>query len=159
MKTLRQSAFTLVELVVVILLVGILAIAIYPRFSAPPITVGAQADQLAADIRYTQSLSLVRGERYCLYWGTSNSSYQIRSAGCATAITHPASGSTTMNLSNATFTASGLSTAYIEFDTKGRPTTISPPTGSATLTLAGGGETRFLTVSGETGRVRVAPGT
>jgi MSHA pilin protein MshC len=144
----------MIELVVVILLIGILAIAIVPRFSDSPITVGAQADQIASDIRYVQSLSMTRGVRYCFNI-VSTTTYDIRTSNCSTAVTHPASGATTITLDNVTYSASGLSTTYIEFDTKGRPTTITPSTGNATLTLTGGGESRTVTVSGETGRVAV----
>jgi MSHA pilin protein MshC len=152
------SGFSLVELVIVILLIGILAAAVFPRFSSPPITVGAQADQMAADMRYVQSLSMSRGVRYCLYWGSSNSAYEIRNNNCTTAVTHPGSSSTTTALSNVTFTASGFSVAYLEFDTKGRPTTITSLASGASLALVRESESRVITVSGETGRVKVQAG-
>lgn len=148
------AGFSLVELVVIVLLLGILAVAVFPRFSSPPVTVGASADQMAADIRYVQALSMTRGARYCFYL-TSTTSYALRTGtSCTTAVNHPATGSSSpISLSDITYTATNLSTVYIEFDTKGQPTTISPSTGSAQITLSGGGETRVVSVTGVTGRV------
>lgn len=149
--------FSLVELVVIVLLLGILAAAVVPRFSSPPVTVGASADQMAADIRYVQALSMTRGARYCFYLGTltNGTSYALRTgSSCATTVTHPATGSSSpVSLGDITYSAVNLSTVYIEFDTKGQPTTISPSTGSAQITLSGGGETRVVAVTGVTGRV------
>lgn len=149
------QGFTLVELVVAILLVAILAIAIYPRFSESPLTLDAQAQRLAGDIRYAQSLSMTRGQRYCVFLVQASASYQLRTSGCSSAVSHPASGSTSTVLQGVSFTAAGLSTSYIEFDTKGQPTTISPVTSTAVITLSADANTRRVNVSGVTGRVIV----
>lgn len=151
-----DRGFSLVELVVILVLVGIVSALVIPRFESAPITVGAQADQLATDIRYAQALAMTRGARYCLYLGTltNGTSYAIRTgANCATTVTHPATGSSTVDFSDLSYTATNLSTVYIEFDTMGRPTTISPVTSSAQIVLNGNGESRTVAVSGVTGRV------
>ena len=60
----RQSGFTLVELMAVLIITAILAAFLIPRFSDQPINLAAQAEQLASDIRYVQSLSMTQGQRY-----------------------------------------------------------------------------------------------
>lgn len=149
------DGFSLVELVVAISLVAILAIAVYPRFSESPLTLDAQAQRLAGDIRYAQSLSMTRGQRYCVYLVQASASYELRTSSCSSAVSHPASGASSTVMERVSFTAAGLSTSYIEFDTKGRPTTISPVTGTAVITLSADANTRSVNVSGVTGRVIV----
>lgn len=152
MRPMRHSeGFTLVELVVVILVLTILAIAIYPRFSESPLTLDAQAQRLAGDIRYAQSLSMTRGQRYCVFIDTTAARYELRTTGCTSAVSHPATGDTSISLDRVSLTAANLS---IEFDTKGRPTTISS-NATSVITLTMDDQTRRVNVSGATGRVVV----
>lgn len=155
----QEKGFTLIELVIVLILLSILATATYIQWPATTINLGAQADQLAADIRYAQSLSMTKGERYRLV-KTSSTAYQItNSAGTPILL---ARGNTTMTLNSAiTFgTLTNLPNNLIVFDGKGAPyvTTGSPGTAlssTATLPLVSGAETKTVAITPETGRVIV----
>ena len=165
-----NRGFTLVELVVVLLLIAILAFVALPRLSQNTIELSSQAEQVATDIRYAQTLSMTRGAalgsqgRYCIFFTTTG--YQFRhnfnsyAAPCTTPVNHPATGSSaaivlsgstavsTTNITNATGN-------YIEFDTKGQPTSFGAPANNATVTLNATGGPRVVVISPVTGKVTV----
>lgn len=155
-----QAGFTLVEIVVAILLIGLLAYSVIPRYQNRGVfDVNAQAEQLASDIRYTQSLAMTSGQRNRI--NLAAASYQITTSAGAP-LAHPATGSTAaISLINVTLTLSGLPNSYIAFDGKGIPyTDIVTGTllggAGATITLNSPGATsRQIVVSPQTGRVLV----
>jgi prepilin-type N-terminal cleavage/methylation domain-containing protein len=53
----KKSAFTLLELIFVIVVIGILAVTFIPKFGASKLT--EAANQLVSDIRYTRHLALI----------------------------------------------------------------------------------------------------
>lgn len=152
----RADGFTIIELVAVIVLLGILAISIVPRYPGKSIELNGQIEQLAGDIRFAQSLSMTHGARHCIFFNTGAASYQFRNTNCTTAVAHPATGSSGyVSLSNATMALGNISGSFIEFDTRGKPYTFTAPASNATVTLTSSGETRSVSVSPETGRVLV----
>jgi prepilin-type N-terminal cleavage/methylation domain-containing protein len=80
-----SRGFTLVELVMVLLLIAILAFVVLPRQSQNTLELSGQAEQVATDIRYAQSLSMTRGAalgsqgRYCIFFTATG--YQYRNNG------------------------------------------------------------------------------
>lgn len=148
----KNCGFTLVELVAVLLIAALLAVTAISRYPGKGMDVGAQAEQLASDIRYVQTLSMSRGERYCLHLDAS--SYQIRRSNCSITVTHPVAGTTDVSLQSTGITAANLTGNNIEFDGKGRPTTLASPA-VATITLSAGGASKTVAVAPETGRVVV----
>ena len=158
-RTSSHSGFTLVELVAVILILGVLAFSVVPRFlDKGSIDAGAMAEQLANDIRYTQSLAMTSGQRNRI--NLTPTTYQI-ATGAGASMAHPATGSTAA-ISLGSVSLSGynppLTNSYIAFDGKGIPYTdvsgiaLATP---ATITLSSAGSTRQVVVSPTTGRVVV----
>lgn len=156
----HEDGFTLVELVVIILLLGILAFTAIPRFlDKGAIDVSVMAEQLANDIRYTQSLAMTSGQRNRI--NLTAATYQITTSSGGL-LTHPVTGGTGPIALNGV-TLSGwnppLTNDYVAFDGRGVPySLVTSSTGlaaSATITLTGGGYTRSIVISPETGRVMI----
>jgi prepilin-type N-terminal cleavage/methylation domain-containing protein len=69
----NHKGFTLIELVIVIVLIGIIAVFAAPRLGNISSTKAAAfADKLRADIRYAQSLAMTRNQRYRVYFNNTN---------------------------------------------------------------------------------------
>jgi len=155
----RCKGFTLIELVIVIIVLGILSKGVYMQWTAGTINLGAQADQLAGDIRYTQSLSMSKNQRYRLV-KISSTSYQITNS-AGTAIIYP-NGQNTITLKNGiTFGSfTNLPNSLIAFDSNGIPysDTTSPGTAlssTASMTLTASSETKTISIAPTTGQVSI----
>jgi MSHA pilin protein MshC len=154
MPTQRAQGFTLIELVTVLLLISILAVVAINQWPGSSINLSAQADQLANDIRYTQSLAMNRGQRYRINLAADR--YWISDAGGTVTISLPGSGATVVTL-NSGITLSA-SYSFLVFDGNGAPyiTATTPGTAlaaDAVITLSADGVSRTLTISPQTGRV------
>ncbi len=140
-----------------LVLVGVLAVFVVPRMvSTQAITLPAVAAQLAANIRYTQSLSMSKGQRYRL--NITANSYQITDTS-GVPIIQPVTASTAA-ISVSPVVLSGfnppLTNNYVAFDSRGVPY-ISASTvlgASAVVTLTSGTETATVTIGAETGGVK-----
>jgi len=152
----QQAGFSLVELIVTIVLMSILAFAVLGRWSNQTVNLSAQAEQLAGDIRYTQSLAMTGGQRYRIDINAGAGSYQIVTEAGGPVI-HPATNTTAPIALPAGVTISATTNAQIIFDGRGRP--YSAPltllAADAVITLAGVAETRAVRVNPNTGRVIV----
>jgi prepilin-type N-terminal cleavage/methylation domain-containing protein len=161
-----NRGFTLIELVMVLLLVAILAFVVLPRSSENTIQLSSQAEQVASDIRYAQTLSMTRGAalgaqgRYCIFFTATG--YQYRNNGnsyatpCTVAVNHPATGSSAaIVLTGTAVSTANLTGNYLEFDTKGQPASLAAPASNATITLTATGGPRTVVVSPVTGKATV----
>ncbi len=166
-----RNGFTLIELVMVLVLIGILAVFVAPRL--PNITAShaiSFSDKLRADIRYAQNLAMTRNRRTRVT--LTNTSYAITqdssaasNCGSFAAVGDPASGG---NLSVALDTGSfaGITLTVpamtcLEYDSLGRPynCTLFPVSCSTTLSgiivpiNANAVAVGSVTVSSQTGAV------
>lgn len=156
----RERGFTLTEIVVTLLVVGIVAAIALPRMGNDPVLVSTQADQLAGDIRYVQTLAMTKGQRYIISFPSASSYRILDSAG--NPVVHPSNGS------NAAITlASGITLALastpagnaLGFDGLGTPYSVTTPatfngplTVQATITLTRDAATRQVTITPQTGK-------
>lgn len=157
----HQKGFTLLELVVVIILLGILSAVAATRWSATDATAGYQADLLARNIRHMQMLAMTWGQslRLSLVSTTGYSASCV--SGSATApcngtnpITDPVTGDPFSVVLSNNVTISG---ATLDVDSLGRPKSAGVLlTASQAFTLTAGAQTWSVTVQPVTGFVSVA---
>ncbi len=156
----KKSGFTIIELVIIITIISIVATYALMKFpSTPGINVSAQAQQLANDIRFTQTLAMTSGQDY--YLKITGSTYQILSAS-GTPQTFAFGNITTRLNTGITFGnyLATLPNGLIAFDALGIPYTTNPTAATfltvlATIPLNGGGSTSTVTITPETGRVSI----
>jgi prepilin-type N-terminal cleavage/methylation domain-containing protein len=168
-RQLRSPGFTLVELIVVMVVLGILAAVIIPRSGNDAIILSTQAEQFAADIRYVQSLAMTQGwrgvspavsRRYRINYTAT--SYNFTDAS-GVAVTHPSGtpGSIAFagGVSISPFPAPMLVNNLIAFDGVGAPYTdagaVAPLASVATISMVSSGSTRAIQIFPGTGMVRV----
>jgi prepilin-type N-terminal cleavage/methylation domain-containing protein len=156
----RHAGFTLIEMVMTLILIGVLAVVFVPRApSKGALTFAGQAQQLASDIRYVQALSMTRGQRYCL--NLTGTGYSMTTSNCSTSagVEHPAGATFPITLDGVTLTWSGLPGGLVTFTGKGEPYTNAAATTAlamnAVITLNGDGGPGYVCVSPATGRVFV----
>lgn len=155
-----QAAFSILELVVVLVLMTTLAVLTVPKMNTDTFKSAAEAQRLASAIRYAQALSMTQGTRHVIQL-TAPRSYVYRTA-AGTQVRDPNNGTntTTQSLDSAVSfgTFVNITSSIIGFDGRGVPYTNSP-LAAATLQMqvpvVAGTSTRTVTVDPETGRVAV----
>ncbi len=147
---------TLLELIILMVVFGVLAATAAVKWSGRIGNVRAPSDQVAQDIRYTQSLAMAKGQRHRVYFYAN--SYRI-SDGDGSWVVHPATGSTNaVSLpSGVSFQSNGFAAGgYLAFDALGKPYNGTTPLAAATsVSITDGSETRTIVVRANTGAVTV----
>jgi MSHA pilin protein MshC len=170
MHTMNHKGFTLIELVMILVLIGIIAVFAAPKLGNIATTnAGAFADKLRADIRYAQNMAMSTNRRYRVYFNTApspNPGYTVVNDangngtwGEAGEVVMDPAGSGDLNIAlNAgqyagiTFSAVGFSGNYVEFNALGVPYDSGGAlTLSKNVTISPGGA--IVTVTAQTGAV------
>lgn len=154
----KADGFTIVELIAVIVIIAILTVVITQEDPGPRIGMQASAEELIAAIRYTQMLSMSRGERFRINFFAS--SYTITDITGVTFVNHPATNATSTALpAGVTLTVNAaITSSFLAFDGKGIPYVTSSTPGTALsatgiVTLTSGSEAIAINIHPETGRV------
>lgn len=149
----RQSGFTLVELIVVMMIVGILAVAAIPRFfQNQTFEARTYHDQALTMMRYAQKVAIA--QRTNVFVNANAASNTICLAYAADAnctnpagVINPADNAKFSKTAPAGVTLSG--SVSFSFSALGKPT----PDAAVSLGIIGDGTTRSITVERETGYV------
>ena len=144
----EKNGFTLIELIVVILLMGILAAFMLPKVDLDTFRESGFAQQSMAAIRYGQKQAIGSGCEVNVSIAVSGCTLQWNGTpaglGClGTSITNPATGLNNF-CNNSTPESSADLTTAIRFDNIGRPTATA---GDLSLNLG----SRIITIEPETG--------
>lgn len=150
----HHHGFTLLELVIVIVILGVLAVVVLPRISEGSFRSAAFAEQVAAAFRYAQRLAVASGCEIEVEVSATTHSYALRrradgtDTSCGTTggftlpVANPAGGAFAATASGGVTVTQGLT---LRFDAQGLPT----PNGG---TVVVGG--RNIIIEAETGHVR-----
>src|SRR5712691_1990323 len=125
----RERGFTLRELIIVMVIVGIISAIALTRTGNDPVMLATQVDQLAGDIRYVQALAMTQGQRYIISFPSGTSYRFLDSAG--NPVVHPVSGSNAAitlgaNVTLALQTPTPIGNA-LGFDGLGVPYSVTTP--------------------------------
>ncbi len=130
-----SPGFTLIELIMVIVLIGILAVSIMPKFvDTSAISLHGGAAMIAADIRYAQELAMSTNQPKSITFTNGVSSYDTVDG-------------RTINLPSH---VSILTGATFNFNTLGEPTA------GGLVTISAGGPTKTINVESDTGNVSIS---
>jgi len=149
---LKRQGFTLIELIMVIVLIGIIAFFAAPRLGTIPSTnAGAFADKLRADVRYVQDVAMARNRRTRVYFNGTGSApaagyaaaqdnSALANCSAFTAVADPASyGNLTVTLNTGSFAGITITPTMtcLEYDALGRPYNCGGSLGSCSSAAAG----------------------
>ena len=153
----RQRGFTLTELIVVIILVGILSVSVLPKLQA---TVGlrddAWRDALASALRYAQKTAVSHRRLVCATVSNTSVTLTIAQANpasaCSLSLSGPTGGSAFATSDNAAMVTTVSPTGVLFFQPDGRVTTDGAGATASDRTLSLTGVSNIV-VRGETGHV------
>ncbi|MBN1684629.1 MAG: prepilin-type N-terminal cleavage/methylation domain-containing protein [Gammaproteobacteria bacterium] len=156
----KMHGFTLLEIVIVLIILLIIGSILALFWPGKSIELRSQTEQLAQDIRYTQSLCVSRNARYRLVFNLSPPGYHLTNPQ-GNPIIHPAHPqSTTITFSSGIHY--GLiqpPASYVTFNGRGIPyifsTTEQKLTTTLLITLTDGAVTRTIQITPKTGYVLV----
>lgn len=152
-----SSGFTLVELIMVLLVVGIVAAYAAVRgYSAAEVTLPSQAQKMATDLRHAQTLASTWGASLVVSAGAGGNVYSVS---CKTASTTPPCNASPVidPATGAAFSVtlaknvgfSAVSNPALTFSSLGKPDAAT----TASYTLSSGTSTNTVTVEVITGKV------
>jgi len=139
----NSKGFTLIEVIMVMVIIGILAATVIPRFdfaTSSRASVDGGAYMIASDIRYAQEFAMANRVSKSVIFTSGSSVYTFNPTGNLDPSGQLPSGVTISN----NFT--------ITFNSLGEPTTG----GGGFVTVSGGGQTKTISVVNYTGKVNIS---
>ncbi|MBI5179333.1 MAG: prepilin-type N-terminal cleavage/methylation domain-containing protein [Nitrospinae bacterium] len=140
-----NRGFTTIELIIVIVLMGILAVAVIPKMNVDSTAAPATADLVASDILYTQMAAMSQHVRMSITMTSGSATYNY-------AVNATTGLGEARNLADIKSTASISVGQVLTFNTLGEPELITAP---ITITITDGTTTKSLTVQPYTGKVTI----
>jgi MSHA pilin protein MshC len=155
----RHCGFTIIELVMVMVILGVLSAYLLPRWTTIDTTVHAQGDRMARDLRHAQAMAMNQGRTLTVQL-PSNSDYRVtdQAVSPGTPVTDPADVQTPFAYTFQDNVTRAGSCGDIDFDSLGRP--LSGGTllaASCDYILTGGTVQSTLSVTPLTGHITVTP--
>lgn len=154
-----QRGFTLIELIMVMVVVGILAVFVAPRFfDANVFKSRGFADQVQATLRYAQKEAIAQHRNVCVAMTPSDITLTIANAipslatsPCNTNLVIPGQATNKISTPSAAITLTAF--ANFNFDSLGKPWDVAGVTPSTLKTITIFGATNNIFVEAETGYV------
>lgn len=139
-----DAGFTMIELALVMLLIGVLAVVAVPRLSMTPPRAIAEAEMLRANLRFAQAQAMANNtSEWSVQIGAN--SYQLLRNGASSPVHFPGEDGPVHNLAGSVSVTSGAGT--LELNDMGAPATTH------LITLSDGTRTETVTMTGFTGLV------
>ena len=119
----KTRGFTLLELVAVLIIVGIVSSIVFVSWPGNTTNLDGQAQQLANDLRYVQSLAMTNEQSYRVNFSATQ--YTFTESNGTTAVPHPAAGGSNVITLGAgmVLSTANLPNSYILYDKNGIPYT------------------------------------
>ncbi|MFQ5861922.1 MAG: hypothetical protein ACE5IC_02265 [Candidatus Brocadiales bacterium] len=147
MRYLKEGGFTLLELIMLLVVLGLVALVVQPKFNVSGTNVSAVARQIQSDIRYAQEIAMSKSKAKSITFTPDQSSYSFSPSDPtdppATQQRIPAK--TRVSIDS---TSNGSSPVTFTFNSLGEPISGA----GDWVRLNGGGVTKTITVEARTGR-------
>ena len=154
----RIRGFTLVELLIVIAIISIAALTAIPMMSsAASMQIRSAANMIAADLEYTKSMAISRGQNFSVVFDKAGDSYRIENQD-GDVIAHPVKKGFDYVID---FRKDGrldkVDIAAVDFDSTGKVAfdCLGSPDNGGNITLQAGGMTVKITVEPVTGFISI----